>query len=625
MTARLLLLATTATLISALLPIPAAAAADPARIDTVVRDYLAATGLPGAAVTITHRDRVLHAAGYGHTATGDPVTEHTPMPVASVSKSFTALAVAQLAETGRVGLDRPVRAYLPEFTMADPRVESITVRQLLDQTSGLSDRTFPSFTRPQPNTLAESVASMRSARLAADPGTHWEYHNPNFQVAARLVEVVSGQDFNSYLRSHILTPLGMTTTRTLNTAKDLPSPSGHLLVLGLPVALPEPPAFGNGSGGMLSTAHDLAAWLIAQNNNGRGPTGAQIATPATITATHTPSPASGDYALGWSLGRTDSGAPLIAHSGDLFTATAYQALLPSTGHGIAVLANTGMTHADAPALARRLITLLENRPLPAPATPLLLTDAILLALTLATTLLTIQGLRRAHRWTQARTTPRPTRRRLRTPGRTNEPTTADGQTSADSNPPTAHRETPADSNPPLSHPEAPADSNPLTAHRETPAHIGPSAGYREASTDRNPPASHRKASADVSPPTARRGTPAHIGPPIGHREASAARDSLTAHREAPADASPPPAHRQASARATGARIALRLLPYLLPLVLLLTVHRIVGLLFRGRDVAWLQVVYLYPTFMLFLATATLGCLLVVLARVTALARPRTPR
>ncbi|MCO1576697.1 beta-lactamase family protein [Crossiella sp. SN42] len=560
MTARLLLLATTAALISALLPIPAAsAAADPARIDTVVRDYLATTGLPGAAVTITHRDRVLHAAGYGHTATGAPVTAHTPMPVASVSKSFTALAVAQLAETGRVDLDRPVRAYLPEFTMADPRVESITVRQLLDQTSGLSDRTFPSFTRPQPNTLAESVASMRSARLAADPGTHWEYHNPNFQVAARLVEVVSGQDFNSYLRSHILTPLGMTTTRTLNTAKDLPSPSGHLLVLGLPIALPEPPAFGNGSGGMLSTAHDLSAWLIAQNNNGRGPTGAQIATPATIKATHTPSPASGDYALGWSLGRTDAGAPLIAHSGDLFTATAYQALLPGTGHGIAVLANTGMAHADAPALARRLITLLENRPIPAPATPLLLTDAILLALTLATALLTIHGLRRARRWTQARTTPRPTRRRPRTHGHASEPT-ANGQTSSDSNPSTAHREALAVSDSPLAHPEAPVVSNPLTARRETPA-----------------------------------------------------------------DTSPPSARREASARAIGTRIVLRLLPYLLPLALLLTVHRIVGVLFRGRDVAWLQVAYLYPTFMLFLATATLGCLLVVLARVTALARLRSPR
>ncbi|MGW0519372.1 serine hydrolase domain-containing protein [Crossiella sp. NPDC003009] len=600
MTARLLLLATTATLIGALLPTPAAsAAADPARIDTVVRDYLAATGLPGAAVTITHRDRVLHAAGYGHTATGEPVTAHTPMPVASVSKSFTALAVAQLAETGRVNLDRPVRAYLPEFTMADPRVESITVRQLLDQTSGLSDRTFPSFTRPQPNTLAESVASMRSARLAADPGTHWEYHNPNFQVAARLVEVVSGQDFDSYLRQHILIPLGMTTSRTLNTAKDLPSPSGHLLVLGLPIALPEPPAFGNGSGGMLSTAQDLSSWLIAQNNNGRGPTGAQIATPATLTATHTPSPASGDYALGWSLGRTDSGAPLIAHSGDLFTATAYQALLPSTGHGIAVLANTGMTHADAPALARRLIALLENRPIPAPATPLLLTDAILLALTLATTLLTIQGLRRARRWTQARTTPRPTRRRPQTHGSTNELTTANGQISADSNPSTAHREALAVSNPPLSHPEASAVSNPPLSHPE-------------ASAVSNPLTAHREAPADASPPPARRGTLAHIGPPTGHREASA-------------DTSPPTARRQASARATGARIALRLLPYLLPLALLLTVHRIVGVLFRGRDVAWLQVAYLYPTFMLFLATATLGCLLVVLARVTALARPRTPR
>ena len=88
---------------------------------------------------MTRGDRVLVAQGYGHTPGGDPIGQHTPMAVASVSKSFTALAVMQLVEARRVGIDWPVRVYLPEFTLADSRADQVTVRQLLNQTSGLLD------------------------------------------------------------------------------------------------------------------------------------------------------------------------------------------------------------------------------------------------------------------------------------------------------------------------------------------------------------------------------------------------------------------------------------------------------------------------------------------------------
>lgn len=438
-------------------------------IAAVVRQYQEQAGLPGVAVTVTRGDRVLHAAGYGHTPGGEAVTEHTVMPVASVSKSFTALAVLQLAERGEIRLDDPVRTHLPEFTMADPRAAKITVRQLLDQTSGMSDTTFRSFSGPEVHTLREAVESMRDATLASDPGTKYEYHNPNFQVAARLVEVVAGVPFEDHLRATVFRPLGMSRSTTANTERDLPaSGRGHLKVLGVPVALPEPPAFGNGSGGVLSTAHDMAAWLIAQNNQGRGPHGT-IATPETIAETHTP--VSGDYALGWFVRTTPSGAPLIDHGGDLFTSTAYQALLPASGHGIAVMANTGMLHGDAQALGARIIALLEGRQ-PDPVTDLFTVDAVLLALTLAVGAPAVRGVVRARRWAAKRS------------------------------------------------------SLPLAAAS--------------------------------------------------------------------------------------------LLPLLLPLLLLLTVHRVVGFLYRGRDVAWLQVPYLYPTFTVLLAVASVGGAAVAVTRLVAL-------
>lgn len=456
-------------LLSALV-ISTAAPVAPPSVDAVVERYREQTGLPGVAVAVTRGDTVVHAAGYGRTPDGEPVSEHTTMAVASLSKSFTALAVVRLAERGRIRLDDPVRAHLPEFTMADPRAGSITVRQLLDQTSGLSDTTHRSFTGPEVRTLREAVAAMRDSTLAADPGTRWAYHNPNFQVAARLVEVVGGRPFADHLRHEVFAPLGMRDSRTGDTERDLPpSARGHLVVLGVPVALPEPPAFGNGSGGVLSSAHDLAAWLITQNNGGRGPDGTSIADPASIAATHTPSAASGSYALGWFVGTTPSGARLVDHGGDLFTSTAYQALLPESGYGIAVLANTGTRHGDAQALGERLIDLLEGRQ-PAPAgDPHAVVDAVLLGLGAVGAVLSGRGVLRARRW---------------------------------------------------------------------------------------------------------------------------------------------------SARRPRWAVA-RLLVLLLPLLLLVTVHRVVGFLYRGRDVAWLQVAYLYPTFVVALLVTAAGCVAVLAARAVA--------
>ncbi|XVS61135.1 serine hydrolase domain-containing protein [Actinosynnema sp. CA-299493] len=351
------------------------------------------------------------------------------------------------------------------------------MRHLLDQTSGLSDTTNRSFSEPPAHTLAEAVAAMRDSALTAAPGTRWEYHNPNFQVAARLVEVVGGLPFADHLRREVFEPLGMADSRTADTARDLPpSAEGHVKVLGLPVALPEPPAFGNGSGGVLTSAHDLAAWLIAQNNGGRGPDGTSIATPRTITATHTPSAVSESYGLGWFVDVTASGAPLVDHGGDLFTSTAYQALLPASGYGIAVLANTGMRHGDAQAIGARLVALVEGRQPPPVDDPYPVADAVLLVLALVVAGLAVRGAVGSRRWAARR-------------------------------------------------------------------------------------------------------------------------------------------------RSTAWTVA-RLLPPVLPLLLVVTVHRVVGYLYRGRDVAWLQVPYLYPTSMVLLSVAALGCAAVLAARLVALARRR---
>ncbi|MFC4060880.1 serine hydrolase domain-containing protein [Planomonospora corallina] len=364
-------------------------------IDAYVRGYAERTGLPGAFVAVTRGDRVVHAAGYGHTAGGEPITEDTPMPLASLSKSFTALAVLRLADQGRIDLDAPVRSYLPEFTMADPRAARITVRQLLQQTSGMSDRTFPELTLPAPDTLAEAVAMLRTAPLATEPGTRMSYHNPNYVVAARLAEVVTGTPFADHLAAAVLRPLGMTSTRTVDTTEDLPDrAAGHVRAYGGLVRRDHPRWFANGSHGVVSTARDMARWLVAQNGGGGALPG------RTVKAAQTPSGVGGSgYGMGWSTGRTAGGAPLLRHTGWLLTHNSAQTLLPASGYGIAVVTNTGMVSGDdALVLSDGLVDLVEGRP-DAGAVPLsTAADPWLAGLALLNLGLGAAGVRRARGW-----------------------------------------------------------------------------------------------------------------------------------------------------------------------------------------------------------------------------------
>ncbi|WP_407285347.1 serine hydrolase domain-containing protein [Streptomyces sp. BP-8] len=384
-----------------------AASLTPASIDRFVGDYLEQTRLPGAVIAVTKGNRVLHTAGYGHTASGQAVTARTRLPVASLSKSMTALAVMQLVEAGKVDLDRPVHRYLPEFTMDDRRAARITVRQLLTQTSGMADSTYPDLTRAQPHTLEEAVAAMRGARLATAPGTKYRYHNPNYFVAARLVEVVSGRPFADYLSARLFGPLRMTHTASVDTTDEMPDHArGYVRAYGTVVPRSHPRWFTAGGHGVVTTADDLSQWLIAQNNQGVSADGRRIATARTIELTHTPPPASkdSDYAMGWTENRPVGGPRMIQHTGQLLTHNSMAALLPDSRIGIAVVTNTGMISGDdAPQILQGLVDLAQGEH-PEVAEPFSMTaDWVLAALTLLAVGLGVRGVLRARRWAALRT------------------------------------------------------------------------------------------------------------------------------------------------------------------------------------------------------------------------------
>ncbi len=170
-------------------------------IDRLINEQIATQHIPGLALAVTQGDKILYAKGYGVASSSQPVTVQTQFFIASVSKSFTAVAVMQLVEAGKINLDTPVQTYLPEFTLTDPNTAAqITIRHLLNQVSGLSDWGFPESQRPQPTTLKQRVTSLNIARPVAVPGTEFHYFNPNYAILARVVEVVSQQPFSEYLR-----------------------------------------------------------------------------------------------------------------------------------------------------------------------------------------------------------------------------------------------------------------------------------------------------------------------------------------------------------------------------------------------------------------------------------------
>ncbi|WP_327585776.1 beta-lactamase family protein [Nonomuraea sp. NBC_00507] len=366
----------------------------PAAIDTYVRDALEATGLPGVSVVVTHGGKVVHAAGYGHDSQGRAVTANTPMRVASVSKSFTAMAVMTLVERGKIKLDEPVAAQLPGFRMTDPRAARITVRHLLNQTSGLSDTTVDIRELDSSASLADYTARLADDGLRADPGTRWEYCNVNYNLAARLVEAASGQGFGDYLREGVFGPLGMKSSAVSDQV--VKPADGHNSIFGAWLPRPELPAFlsDSGSGGVITTAADMGKWLIAQTGDG-----SPLVKRRSLETMHTPS-ALRDYGMGWGV---DDETELLTHSGNLFTYTAVEAISPRTGYGIAVMTNSAALQDDAYTIMLGLAAMSEGRTPEPPGGDRQLFELILAVIALAAIGLGAVGVVRARRWAARRT------------------------------------------------------------------------------------------------------------------------------------------------------------------------------------------------------------------------------
>jgi CubicO group peptidase (beta-lactamase class C family) len=317
---------------------------DIASIDAYVSEQMQADHIPGVALGLVHNDQVVHLRGFGSAdQSGRAVTPNTPFILASVSKSFTALAIMQLVEAGKIELDAPVQRYLPWFRVADPVASArITLRHLLYHTSGIPSSGYPCRADDVTISLEQYVRSLATLSLDRPVGSRPDYCSTNYDVLGLIVQTVSGQPYGTYVQQHIFAPLQMHDSfASEQEARRDGLAQGHRWIFGVPAPFDYYTASQVPAGGLISSVQDLTHYLLAQMNGGRfGST--SVLSEAGIATMHAPAVlregGSGSYGMGWVNGSL-AGVPAIWHTGDLSHFHALLLIEPQTHWGAILLVN----------------------------------------------------------------------------------------------------------------------------------------------------------------------------------------------------------------------------------------------------------------------------------------------
>jgi CubicO group peptidase (beta-lactamase class C family) len=330
----------------------------PDGVDAAIEQYrqrtpqiMADSRVPGVSVALVDADRVRWLQGFGQTdwTGGKSITPDTAFSIQSMSKTFTALTVMMAVQDGLVDLDKPITTYLPDFTVhsifEDHPERRITLRHLLSHTSGLG------FDAPVGNNDDASgagfeahIRSISETWLKMPVGKDYSYSNMGIDLAAYILQVVSGKPFPEYAEEKVFTPLGMTHS-TYDVAKITADPDraiGHAVGFDrLPVEVPM-----MGAGGVYTTASDLGRFLQFMLKGGRvngtqvlraGLVDEMMTVPFDVNNTRHGDP----YALGvsWYLD-TAHQIWYPNHGGGGFGFITFMAWYPDLGLGVAVLTNS---------------------------------------------------------------------------------------------------------------------------------------------------------------------------------------------------------------------------------------------------------------------------------------------
>jgi CubicO group peptidase (beta-lactamase class C family) len=327
---------------------------------SLVRRVMARDQIPGVAVGVVERGRLVFARGFGYRDLNNsrPVTPDTLFPLGSCSKAFTATAIALLADERKIAIDAPVRTYLPDFSLKDPVASAtLTVRDLLTHRSGLPRHDL--FWYEAPFSRDELYGRLRFLEPVGPPRTQWRYNSLMFVVAGRIIEKVSGESWESFVQARILFPLDM--RRSLLSAEAMETDYDHAspyaihegsvreipMLKGLSAIAP--------AGAVQSSVRDLARWLTFNATRSPGILGEALwrelhRPQVQMPEWDQPQVQHPHYALGW-IRETYRGHPLVLHDGSVDGFTVHLGFLPETGQGLILLMNRDRATAAMMAIA----------------------------------------------------------------------------------------------------------------------------------------------------------------------------------------------------------------------------------------------------------------------------------
>ncbi|GGT01903.1 serine hydrolase domain-containing protein [Streptomyces chromofuscus] len=281
-----------------------------------VLEHLVAKKIPGAVATVRHGDQVSHAAaGLADVESGQEMTPKHHFRVGSNTKVFTATVVLQLVGENRLSLDDSVEKLLPG-TLRD--IERITVRQLLNHTSGLDDYANHLTSMQRTYRPHELVAMADERERLFVPGARWEYSNTNYVLLGMIVEAVSGRSFTEELHRRIIVPLRLHDTRLPLTTSRIQGRYAHGYLLNspdgtLPDETVENPSWAWTAGAMTSTTTDLARFQ-------RALLGGDLLKPEQLAQMKETVPMGADPTRSYGLGlmrNTADGTTLWGHNGQI--------------------------------------------------------------------------------------------------------------------------------------------------------------------------------------------------------------------------------------------------------------------------------------------------------------------
>jgi len=331
-------------------------------IDEYLSDVYKTHVMPGFSVVVVNNNGKIFQSSYGFTEAGGSTafSIETVNPIGSLTKSITALAVLQLVDRNQISLDTPVKHYIPEFTTANPeRSDSITVRMLLNNTSGLTGHPPSTFDISE-ESIRILVKNLSNTFILTKPGVVYQYSNIGFGIAGLLVSIVSGQPYPEYVRTNILQPLSMEKSSVLPVEKSNQA-TGHFP--GISRGIP------NRSDGLVSgefiaagqyaesTTTDLANYLMMYLNKGAFYSN-RILSESFIEKMWHPEVefvgmsvrdgGSGEryqYGLGWMISQIDE-RKVFHHGGSTGTASSFTMVDSENGLAASLLTNVDLTLLD---------------------------------------------------------------------------------------------------------------------------------------------------------------------------------------------------------------------------------------------------------------------------------------